>query len=141
MIAVDTNVLVRLLTRDDEKQASCARALLDSQAEADASFFVSDVVLAELAWVLHSAYGYGRSEIAKALQALVDNATLRFQSVDTVRAALRSCESGPVGFPDCMIAATAVSAGCERTVTFDDAMTKLAGVDRLGADDRGASTA
>jgi len=52
MIAVDTNVLVRLFGCDDEAQAVRAQGLLDAQAEEDGSLFISDAVLAEFAWTL-----------------------------------------------------------------------------------------
>ena len=58
MIALDTNILVRLLTRDDDKQAEKVRILFETHAENNDQFFVSDVVLAELAWTLERTYGF-----------------------------------------------------------------------------------
>ncbi|MEW6168308.1 MAG: PIN domain-containing protein, partial [Pseudomonadota bacterium] len=80
MIGLDTNVLVRLLTRDDEEQAEKARALLDRHADEDGALFVSDVVLVELVWTLERSYGLAKQEIARTVMALADNATLGFES-------------------------------------------------------------
>lgn len=131
MIALDTNVLVRLLTRDDPKQAERARSLFEEHAAEDGALFISDVVLAELAWTLERAYGRDRADISKALGSLADNATLRFESLDTIRVALRLFASGPAGFPDCLIAATAAASGCESLRTFDKSMAGLPGVHLL----------
>ena len=76
MIALDTNVLVRLVLRDDDAQAERARQLFDAHADVDESLFVSDVVLAEFAWVLRSRYELPSAAIATALGAMLDNATI-----------------------------------------------------------------
>jgi predicted nucleic-acid-binding protein len=131
VIALDTNVLVRLLTRDDARQAERARALLDERAEHDTALFVGDVVLAELAWTLERAYDLDRASIGEAIRALLDNVTLEFESRETLRSALASFESGGAGFPDCMIAAKAKAAGCSGIATFDKRMRDLPGVELL----------
>jgi predicted nucleic-acid-binding protein len=131
VIALDTNVLVRLLTRDDSRQAERARALLDERAKHDASLFVGDVVLAELAWTLERAYDLDRAGIGVAIRALLDNVTLEFESRETLRSALASFENGSAGFPDCMVVAKAKAAGCSSIATFDRRMRDLAGVEIL----------
>lgn len=131
MIALDTNVLVRLLLRDDEAQARRARDLLEAHADSDASLFVSDVVLAEFVWVLKSRYALPDDAVARALRAMLDNATLAWQSRPAAVAALRLFEPGGVGFPDCLIVALAGSAGCEAVATFDQGMRSLPQVQLL----------
>lgn len=131
MIGLDTNVLVRLLTRDDEVQAAKARALLDEHANEDDALFVSDVVLAELVWTLERTYGLGRDQIAAAVAALVNNATLGFESRAVLRQARDMYLDSKVGFADCLIVAEARAAGCTELVTFDKAMRPLSGVQLL----------
>jgi predicted nucleic-acid-binding protein len=131
MIALDTNILVRLLTRDDTKQAERARALLDQQSSVDGAFFIGDVVLAELAWTLERTYRMERSGIAKAMQSLLDNVTLEFESRDTLRTAVTLFAAKGVGFPDCMIVAKAAASGCSSLVTFDKTMCELPQVELL----------
>jgi predicted nucleic-acid-binding protein len=122
LIALDTNVLVRLLTRDEAKQAEKVRLLFEAYADANDEFFVSDVVLAELAWTLERAYGFNRSDIGETFGALSENASLGFESRDVLRVARAIFESANVGFADCLIAARAQFKGCSSLVTFDKAM-------------------
>ena len=128
MIALDTNVLVRLLLRDDAAQAELARELFEANTGNDGSLFVSDVVLAELGWVLRSRYALAVEQIAHAFRALLGNATLAWQSQDAVAEALQLYERGSVDFADCLIVALARSHGCEATATFDRGMHSLPAV-------------
>lgn len=128
MIAVDTNVLVRLLTRDDDDQAQRAQALFDASSDTDGALFVLDMVLAEVCWTLERSYNRSRGDIARAVRALLDNSTLRLESAAAVDAALMLFEAGSSGFPDCLIVTKARQAGCMNTVTFDRRMDGLPGV-------------
>lgn len=125
MIALDTNVLVRLILRDDEEQAQRARELVELHSQSDASLFVSDVVLAEFAWVLRSRYALPGEAIGRVLRAMLDNATLAWQSRTAALQALRLFEQGGVDFPDCLIVALAQSHNCEAVATFDEGMRVL----------------
>ena len=131
MIALDTNVLVRLLTRDHEEQALRAKALFDSQEGEDGIFFVSDIVLAKLCWTLEGSYRHSRSEIDAAISALSVNRSLSLESSRAVEEALGLFRTVEAGFPDCLIAAKARLRGCSKTVTFDRRMADLPGVERL----------
>jgi predicted nucleic-acid-binding protein len=128
MIAVDTNVLVRLLVNDDAEQALKARKLFDAHADEDGSIWISDAVLVELVWTLARAYGRERSEIVVALRALRSSATVAFEASEPVDAAIALYEKGPADFADCLLAATAHVAGCAHVVTFDRKMQSLPGV-------------
>mgnify|MGYP001206555968 CR=1 FL=1 len=125
MIALDTNVLVRLVLRDDEAQAQRARKLVETHSHSDASLFVSDVVLAEFAWVLRSRYALPGKAIARTLRAMLDNATLAWQSRSAVVEALRLFEQGSVDFPDCLVVALAQIHNCDAVATFDQGMRTL----------------
>jgi predicted nucleic-acid-binding protein len=131
MIGLDTNVLVRLLTRDDEDQAEKARALLEKHATEDGALFVSDIVLAELVWTLDRAYGFSRPDIGLAVQALAENATLGFESREVLRQARKLFVDSKAGFADCLIVAKARALGCESVVSFDRAMHALPGCTAL----------
>lgn len=125
MIALDTNVLVRLVLRDDEAQAQRSRELVETHAHSDASLFVSDVVLAEFAWALRSRYALPAKAIARTLRAMLDNATLAWQSRAAAVEALRLFEQGSVEFPDCLVVALAQSHDCEAVATFDQGLRAL----------------
>lgn len=120
MRAVDTNVLVRLLTRDDEKQVARAEAFVDKGA------WVSHLVLAETTWVLTAAYGLGHSEIATAVEMLLNHQELTLQDADVVTAALERYRGRPtLGFSDCLVLEIARKAGHIPLATFDRTLGKL----------------
>lgn len=123
MIAPDTNVLVRFLVRDDERQFQRVVALL----RGEGPFFVGDVVLAELVWVLQATYGHPRSDIADALQGLTESERLVFESTDRCARALRRYRAGRGGFADYLLAERAADAGCGHVVTFDRDLCKETG--------------
>ena len=129
MIALDTNVLVRLVTRDNEKQAQRARAVFD--AAEHGGLFVSDIVLGELCWTLSRSYELERADIARTVRALLDNSCIVFESAIVVRNALSNFETTSADFPDCLIVAKASHAGCSQTLTFDQRMKSLPGVQLL----------
>lgn len=131
MIALDTNVLVRLLTCDHEEQAMRVKALIDSHEGEDGIFFVSDVVISELSWTLERSYQYSRSEIEVAISALSVNRSFSFESSPALEEALEIFRTVEAGFPDCLIVAKAHSRGCSKTVTFDGKMADLPGVECL----------
>ena len=79
MIAVDTNIVVRLIVGDDEDQVRRALALAAEQ-----PFFVSYTVLVETEWVLRSRYGYDRAAIATALTAFSQLIRVHYEDGDDV---------------------------------------------------------
>jgi predicted nucleic-acid-binding protein len=125
VIAVDTNVLVRLLVNDHAEQADKARGLFDRAATDGEQVWVADSVLVELAWTLARAYGRSRSDIVSALRALHRNATVMLESAPAVAAATVLFERGPADFADCLLCAKAAAAGCDRIATFDRGMRGL----------------
>ena len=126
MRAVDTNVLVRLTTRDDPKQVSAAEAFVAEGA------WVSQVVLAEFIGVLTSVYGLGASEIAAALEILLAHETLSLQDAEVVSGALEHYRKKPsLSFSDCLVLEAARKAGHLPLGTFDRDLGKLPGAQRL----------
>lgn len=126
MRAVDTNVLVRLVTRDDERQVLAAEQFVEKGA------WVSHLVLAEATWVLSSAYDLEHSDIATAIEMLLNHKNLTVQDTDVVAAALDAYRHKPVlGFSDCLVLEIARKAGHVPVGTFDKSLSKLEGVERL----------
>jgi len=127
VIALDTNVLVRFLVQDDPAQARVAAAVMDGLRD-DAPGFVGREVLLELVWVLDRAYGFGRAEIAAALDGLLSATELVIEDGDDVGLVVDRYRSAGHGFADLMIAAAARRAGAAELVTFDRKASRLAGV-------------
>ncbi|GAA0303136.1 PIN domain-containing protein [Rhodovulum strictum] len=130
MIAIDTNVLVRFLTQDDPDQARAATNLMNGLGESDPGFVCREVVV-ELVWVLERAYGFGRSDVARALEGLLSAAEIVVEAADDVgRTAFRYREGG-FGFADLMIAAAARRQDAVPLVTFDRKAARIPGVELL----------
>lgn len=126
MRAVDTNLLVRLLVRDDAKQAAAAEAFVAKGA------WVSHLVLAETVSVLDAVFGLGRKQIATAIDMLSRHTHLTLQDPDVVATALAHYRNHTkVGFSDCLILEIARKAGHVPTGTFDREMAKLEGAVRV----------
>jgi predicted nucleic-acid-binding protein len=117
---LDTNVLVRLLTGDDQTQAKRAQSYLSRECTPDSPGFINRVVLAEVVWVLESVYKYGRVVIIKAVEALLRTRDLRIEDAAATSSALSEFEAG-ADFADALIGSTNELAGCSATVTFDQA--------------------
>jgi len=128
MRAVDTNVLVRLLTADDAHQAAAAEAFVTVAGHA----WISHIVLVETVWVLESVYDRSRAEIATALETLLDHRSFVLQDTELVQAALDLFrKSKSVGFSDCMVLETARKAGHLPLGTFDKSLAALDGAERI----------
>ena len=126
MRAVDTNVLVRLVTRDDLRQLEAAEAFIAKGA------WVSSLVLAETAWVLGTVYGLNDDQIATVVEMLLAHEQLSLQDVGVVAAALENYRaSPPLGFTDCLVLELARKAGHLPLGTFDKRLSKLDGAERL----------
>ena len=126
MRAVDTNVLVRLIARDDRKQVEAAEAFVSKGA------WVSHLVLAETSWVLDSVFALGPREIATAIGMLLNHAQLTLQDADVVSAALESFRKRPaVSFSDSLIVEIARKNGHLPLGTFDRDLAKSEGAQRI----------
>ena len=126
MRAVDTNVLVRLTTRDDPRQTEVAEAFVAAGA------WVSHIVLVETLWVLDSVYGLTPEKLARAVEILLHHKDLTVQDAAVVAAALDHFRKKPaLGFSDCLILEAARKAGHLPLGTFDRELGKLEGTERL----------
>ena len=127
MRAVDTNVLVRLITRDDLKQATDAEAFV-----MQSGGWVGHLVLAETTWVLSTVYDHPPAEIVRALEILVNHAHLTTQDADVVAVALEHYRRHPrVDFFDYLVLEIARKAGHLPVGTFDRQFAKLAGAQQI----------
>jgi predicted nucleic-acid-binding protein len=118
MIGLDTNILVRYLTKDDAVQTPIAIRVVRSLSAEDPGF-VSLVAIAELIWVLRISYGYAKSEIVGVLEAMLQSQELVLEQAELLDDALRRFAAGHADFADFLIERSGQAAGCKHTVTFD----------------------
>jgi predicted nucleic-acid-binding protein len=122
MHAIDTNVLVRLLVRDDPRQLDAAEKFIVKGA------WVSHIVLVETLWVLDAVYERSAAQSLAALERLLAHAELTLQDADVVAAALGHFRAKPtLGFSDCLVLETARKSGHLPLGTFDRQLGKVAG--------------
>ena len=128
MIAVDTNVLVRLLIDDSSapEQMEQAKALLKKARQ----LFIPQIVQIELVWVLESAYGFDKSDVIELLKLLQKSPCYALQQATQFDAALKLFESHPADFSDYLILATCEENDCA-IYTFDKKFARLAAVNLL----------
>jgi len=126
MRAVDTNVLVRLITRDDAEQVVRATEFLAT------GVWASVLAVAEAMWVLATTYKFSAPEIAEAVEILLNHRDVTLQDSEVVTAALDLFRKHPaLGFSDCLILELARKAGHLPLGTFDRELGKVAGAEKL----------
>lgn len=108
MIGLDTNILVRYLTKDDEQQWQQAVNLIQENQPG----FLANIVLCELVWVLRGGnYGFSKNEIIQTLEAMLHSAAFEFESRSTVDQALQRYKQGGADFSDYLIGV--ITWGCK----------------------------
>lgn len=113
MIAVDTNLLVRVMVNDDEKQvAASLRAL-----EGGAPVLLLNSVILESAWVLESVFGVSAADIGKALALVMAKPAVILESPHAVEAL--KWYAGGMDMADAIHLAGAADRQCEKLLTFD----------------------
>lgn len=126
MIGLDTNILVRYIVRDEPRQTAAATRLIESRCTEESPGFVSQLVLAELFWVLARGYGYSKPMLLQVISKLLAAAELEIEDVTEAWVALRMYESESADFADYLIGRRSQLAGCETTYTFDRQAAKSA---------------
>jgi predicted nucleic-acid-binding protein len=124
--AIDANVLVRLVTRDDASQVAAAEAFVEMGA------WVSHLALAEAIWVLTAVYELDTPAIATAIEMLLNHGNLTLEEPEVVSDALQQFRRRPtLGFSDCLMLEIARKAGHLPFGTFDRALARIDGAQKL----------
>ena len=127
MIGIDTNLLVRLIVNDDERQSLAVERFIQQHSSSEDPCYISNIVLVETVWVLQTAYGFDRTSVADVLAHLLEVEQFDFDSPDDVAAAVDDFRHRGVEFADSLLGRMNIFAGCEHTITFDRNAAKLPG--------------
>lgn len=131
MIALDTNVLARLLVGDDRVQADLAEKFIRRHTAEDPVFVGREVIL-ELIWLLMSRYKYPLEVVRQALDRLFMSANLEIEEEDAIKKALYLAEQTGADIADAIIATIALQRECTKRMTFDkDAAKRIDGMELL----------
>lgn len=118
MRAIDTNVVIRFLTGDDQREAKIARAAIEA-----GDIFIPVTVLLESEWVLRSGYGFTAEQIAAGLAGLAGLPGVSVEEPAVLAAALDWTREG-MDFADALHLAR--SQGCAAFLSFDRKLAKIA---------------
>jgi len=126
MRALDTNLLVPLIVRDDAAQVEAAETFVSGGA------WISQLVLAETIWVLDAVHGRSMHQLAAAIEMMLNHEHLSIQDSDVVARALKQFRAQPrVRFSDCLVLEIARKAGHLPLGTFDRQLSRLEGTQHL----------
>jgi predicted nucleic-acid-binding protein len=119
MKGVDTNILIRFLIGDDERQTKKVYKIFKKAESEKNELFVSLLVVLELIWVLEAVYEIPRDEIVASLSDLLLMPILKFEQQSTLQQFIRSTQQNRYDLSDLLIAHAAKTNGCETVLTFD----------------------
>ena len=131
MAALDTNILVRYLVRDDARQLALAQSLMARAVQAGDALFVPVTVVIELEWVLRASFGFAKPDILATMTALLSTVELSIESESAIEVALRLYEAGSADFSDCVHIGLAHQVGETPLWTFDKRCARLDGAQLL----------
>lgn len=131
MPGLDTNVLVRWLVADDDKQTARAQELFESARANRTMLFVPSTVLLELEWVLRSRYQFDKATVRGTFNALLETQELEFQVEAALERALHSYRQGAAEFADCLHAGLCGAADRAPLLSFDKTASRLPDVEVL----------
>ena len=116
---------------DDRNRHECSGQILGARRSCPITRgdpgFLNRIVLCELVWVLESAYGYPKDTIVAVLEKLLRTSQLKIEDAQSAWTAFRMYQKGKADYADCLLGVTNRQAGCDSTVTFDQAAMKLEG--------------
>ena len=124
MLALDTNILVRLVTNDDPVAAQRIQLALDAELAQESECLVGHIVLCELVWVLQRLYGYSLPQCQQTISSLLGFAGLRFEALPAVLAAYKAWDKYGGDWADHLIGAQMQALGCDAVLTLDKAASR-----------------
>ena len=129
--SLDTNVLVRLIVRDDEAQALIVSRLLERHVRRSEDLWVAVTVMLELEWVLRSRYKFTKVEVIRAFSSLLSTIELIFESEGALEQALASYEEGGADFGEYLHLSLAQNGDALPFWTFDAKASRAVGAKLL----------
>jgi predicted nucleic-acid-binding protein len=127
VIGLDTNILVRYLVQDDPVQSPIAANLIERRLSEGDPGFVTTVAAVETAWVLERTYGFSDTDIAAAIERILQIDVLVVENEQDVFTAMVELAEGRGSFADALIGTRGARAGCSHTLTFDRKALRLPG--------------
>lgn len=130
MKLVDSNVVIRFLTKDDPKKAESCRKLIEKELGSD-NLLLSDLAIAEIIWVLESVYKLKKDEIKEKTEAILNSKGLNFQNKNLLSEAIIVYSTYNVDFIDAYQAVLMQHADINTIYSYDRDFDKLKNITRI----------
>ncbi len=124
MLGVDTNILIRYIVQDDPVQSPLVSQFLKRKCTEKCPCHICHIVLCEVVWVLESAYGYKREQVAETLKLILETRHFCVEEPESAWLALEAYRARGVDFSDALLGESNKLHGCETTVTLDKKASK-----------------
>lgn len=119
MIGIDTNILVRYITQDDELQSGVATEFIENYCSNGNKIFVNHLVICELVWVLKKCYKLPKPKTINVIEHILQISQFSIENAQVVWQALTDYKRGSADFADYVVGRTNTFNNCDETVTFD----------------------
>ena len=125
--SIDTNILVRHIVKDDDRQAEIVARVFEQHFRRAESLWAPVTVMLEFEWVLRSRYKFSKADVIRSMSALLDTFELEFESEGALEQALASYEEGGADFAEYLHLALARKGSALPFLTFDEKASKATG--------------
>lgn len=119
-IFIDTNVFLRFFVADVEDFYQRAKGLFERAEKGEIRLVTSDMVIAEIVWVLESYYGFKKEEVRTVVETLLHSKGLKVINSDLIEKAIINYVDLDVDFIDAYNGALMKVKGYNEVVTFDE---------------------
>ncbi len=119
MKSLDTDVIIRFLVNDDNKQSEMVKSLFLKAEKDNESFFICNPVILEVLYVLDSVYEYQRSEILDAFESMLMMKILVFENQDALQHLINFGRKTKIELEDLLVGVISRENGCDTALTFD----------------------
>ena len=133
MIGIDTNILVRYITQDDELQSGIATEFIENYCSHGNTIFVNHLVICELVWVLKKCYKLSKPKTINVIQNILQISQFSIENAQVIWQALTDYKKGSADFADYVVGRTNIFNKCDETITFDKKASKSRGFTLLSA--------
>ena len=131
MIGIDTNILVRYITQDDELQSGIATEFIENYCSNGNKIFVNHLVICELVWVLKKCYKLSKPKTINVIEHILQISQFSIEKAQVIWQALTDYKKGSADFADYVVGRTNISHKCDETITFDKKAGKSKGFSLL----------
>ncbi len=127
MIGIDTNILVRYITQDDELQSGIATEFIESYCSNGSKIFVNHLVICELVWVLKKCYKLSKPKTINVIEHILQISQFSIENAQVIWQALTDYKKGSADFAGYIVGRTNIFYNCDETITFDKKVSKSKG--------------